>query len=147
MRDLGGVVLGYLMMVAFVVLSLSLAYRIMGSDRAFQPGVYDVTTLWIVTSFLLGLAGAILGGYVCEAISHDERAPKLLAVLVLVLGFAFAVPVLTISSPSPPREGAVSNAVAMQNAQHPPWVALLNPLFGAVGVLIGAGARSGRRED
>lgn len=147
MKTLGGVVLGYLMMVAFVFLSFSIAYRLMGAERAFQPGAYDVTSLWIITSFMLGLAGAILGGYVCEAIARDERAPKLLAVLVLLLGFAFAVPVLTTTSPSPPREGAVSNTVAMQNAQQPPWVALLNPLFGAVGVLIGAGARTGRRED
>jgi hypothetical protein len=146
MKTFGGVVLGYLMMVAFVFLSFSIAYRIMGADRAFQPGVYDVTSLWIITSFMLGLAGAILGGYVCEAIARDERAPKLLAVLVLLLGFAFAVPVLTTTSPSVPREGDVSNTVAMQNAQQPPWVALLNPLFGAIGVLIGAGVKSGRAE-
>ena len=146
MKTFGGVVLGYLMMVAFVFLSFSIAYRIMGADRAFQPGVYDVTSLWIITSFMLGLAGAILGGYVCEAIARDERAPKLLAVLVLLLGFAFAVPVLTTTSPSAPREGDVSNSVAMQNAQQPPWVALLNPLFGAIGVLIGAGVKGGRAE-
>lgn len=146
MKTLGGVVLGYLMMVAFVFLSFSLAYVLMGADRAFRPGAYDVTYLWILTSFVLALAGAILGGYVCEAIARDERAPKLLAVLVLVLGFAFAVPVLTTTSPSPPREGAVSNTVAMQNAQQPPWVALLNPLLGAIGVLIGAGAKSGRSQ-
>ncbi|MEJ2311070.1 MAG: hypothetical protein P8Y10_00140 [Gemmatimonadales bacterium] len=146
MKTFGGVVIGYLMMVAFVFLSFSIAYGIMGADRAFQPGVYDVTSLWIITSFMLGLAGAILGGYVCEAIAREERAPKLLAVVVLLLGFAFAVPVLTTTSPSAPREGAVSNAVAMQNAQQPPWVALLNPLFGAIGVLIGAGARTGRSE-
>jgi hypothetical protein len=132
MKTFGGVVLGYLMMVAFVFLSFSIAYRIMGADRAFQPGVYDVTNLWIITSFMLGLAGAILGGYVCETVALD--------------GFAFAVPVLTTTSPSAPREGDVSNTVAMQNAQQPPWVALLNPLFGAIGVLIGAGARSGRGE-
>ena len=144
MKTLGGVVLGYLMMFAFVFLSFTLAYGLMGAERAFRPGVYDVSFLWILTSFILGLAGAMLGGYVCEAIARDERAPKLLAVLVLVLGFAFAVPVLTNTVPSPPREGAVSNTVAMQNAQQPPWVALLNPLFGAIGVLIGAGARSGR---
>ncbi len=146
MKTFGGVVLGYLMMVAFVFLSFSIAYRIMGADRAFQPGAYDVTNLWIITSFMLGLAGAILGGYMCEAIARDERAPKLLAVLVLLLGFAFAVPVLTTTSPSAPREGDVSHAVAIQNARQPPWVALLNPLFGAIGVLIGAGVRSGRSQ-
>lgn len=146
MRSFGGVVLGYVMMVAFVFLTFSLAYRLLGADRAFQPGTYDVTTLWIVTSFVLGLAGAILGGYVCEAISRTPKAAKVLAVLVLVLGFAFAVPVLTNTNPAPPREGAVSNAAAMQNAKQPGWVALLNPLFGAIGVLIGAGARARREE-
>ena len=147
MRAFGGVVLGYVMMVAFVFLSFSIAYRVMGADLAFQPGSFEVSTLWIVISFMLGLAGAILGGYVCEAIAPTPGPAKVLALVVLLLGFAFAVPVLTTSSPSPPREGAVSNTEAMQNARQPTWVALLNPLFGAVGVLIGAGARAGRREE
>lgn len=147
MRAFGGVLLGYLMMAAFVFLSFSLAYWVLGPDRAFEPGVFRVTSLWIATSFMLGLAAAILGGYVCEAIARTPGPAKVLALVVLLLGFAFAVPVMTTSSPAPPREGAVSNTEAMQNARQPTWVALLNPLLGAVGVLIGAGMRGGRREE
>ncbi|UCG76971.1 MAG: hypothetical protein JSV95_06735 [Gemmatimonadota bacterium] len=142
MRAVVGVVLGYLMMIAFVFLTFSLAYRVLGADRAFQPGAYDVTGLWIGVSFLLAIAAAILGGYVCESIARTDGPAKILALVVLLLGFAFAVPVLTTDSPSLPREGAVSNTEAMQNARQPAWVAVLNPLFGAVGVLIGAGMRS-----
>ncbi len=139
--------LGYLMMAAFVYLSLWLTYQILGAERAFRPGVYQVSGLWIVTSFALGFAAAILGGYVCAAIAPSVQAPKYLAIMVLVLGFAFAVPVLTNSGRSVPREGAVSNNVAMQNARQPAWVALLNPLFGGIGILIGAGIRTGKREE
>ncbi len=144
MRTVGGVVLGYLMMAAFVFLSFSFAYRLLGPERAFQPGVYHVTSLWIAVSFLLGLAGSILGGYVCEAVGRTARAAKMLAILVLLLGFAFAVPLFTTTEPSPPRGEVVSATDAMQNARQPTWVALLNPLLGAVGVLIGAGMRGGR---
>ena len=147
MRTLGGVVLGYLMMVAFVYLSLWLLYQIVGAEGAFQPGVYEVTGLWIVLSFALSVAAAMLGGYVCAAIAPNVQAPKILAIVVLVLGFAFAVPVLTNSGPTVPRAGEVSNNEAMKNARQPPWVALLNPLFGGIGVLIGAGIRTGRREE
>jgi hypothetical protein len=147
MKAFGGVVLGYLMMAAFVFLSMWLAYQIVGAERAFRPGVFRVSDLWIITSFALGFAGAVVGGYVCAAVTSNVRAPKYLAILVLIAGFAFAVPVLTNSGPSVPREGAVSNKVAMENARQPGWVALLNPLFGAIGVVIGAGMRTGKREE
>ncbi len=35
----------------------------------------------------------------------------------------------------------VSNLEAMQNAVQPLWVAILNPVLGVVGVLLGAGLR------
>ncbi len=59
MRSLGGVVLGYLVMAAFVILSLFFAYRIMGADVVFRPGVFEISGLWIITSIVLGLIGAV----------------------------------------------------------------------------------------
>jgi hypothetical protein len=40
--------------------------------------------------------------------------------------------------------GAVANMEAMQKARTPGWVALMNPLIGAVGVMVGAGLRQAR---
>jgi len=138
MRSLGGVVLGYLMMAAFVFLSLSFAYRIMGADLVFQPDVFDVSGLWIITSIVLGLVSAVLGGYVCATVARNLGAPKMLAVVVIVLGVVLALPAVKGDAPTLPREGTVASSEAMQSARQPGWLALLNPLIGAVGVLWGA---------
>lgn len=144
MRSLGGVVLGYLMMAAFVFLSLSLAYRIIGADLVFQPGVFDVSGLWIITSIVLGLVAAVLGGYACATVARNVGAPKMLAVVVIVLGVVLALPAVTGDAPTLPREGTVASSEAMRSARQPGWLALLNPLIGAVGVLWGARLKGAR---
>ncbi|MCZ6824201.1 MAG: hypothetical protein O7E50_00770 [Gemmatimonadetes bacterium] len=144
MRSLGGVVLGYLTMAAFVILSFPLALRIMGADLVFRPGVFDVSGLWIITSVVLGLIGAVLGGYVCATVARNVGAPKKLAVVVIVVGVALALPSMTGDAPTLPREATVASSEAMQSGRQPGWLALLNPLIGAVGVLWGARLKRAR---
>ena len=134
MRSLGGVVLGYLTMAAFVILSFFLALRIMGADLVFRPGVFDVSGLWIITSVVLGLIGAVLGGYVCATVARNVGAPKKLAVVVIVVGVALALPSMTGDAPILPREATVASSEAMQSGRQP----------GAVGVLWGARLKRAR---
>jgi hypothetical protein len=142
-RTILAVVAGYIVMALLVFLSFSAAFLMMGTDRAFQPGTYGVSALWLTVSFVLGLVAAIVGGYACAAIAPRSRAPMALAVVVLVLGLAMAVPVLTAPDAGVPRQraGDVGNTEAMMQAQQPPWVALANPFLGAAGVMIGARRR------
>jgi hypothetical protein len=139
LRTVLAVVAGYLLMFVCVFATFSAAYLLMGPDGAFLPGSYQVSATWLLASFVLGLLAAVLGGIACAKIAPGGRAPAALAVLVLVLGFASAVPVM-MSSGDPPavREGAAGNVEAMNNARQPVWVALLNPLVGAAGVMAGA---------
>jgi uncharacterized membrane protein YeaQ/YmgE (transglycosylase-associated protein family) len=146
LRDIGGVILGYLAMALFIFASFSAAYLLMGADAAFQPGTYEVSTLWILTSMVLGLIAAVIGGYVCATIARSKRAPLALAVLILVVGIAVAVSVIMGNDGSlAARTGSVSNIEAMNSARQPGWVALLNPVIGVVGVIFGA--RLKRRPD
>ena len=59
------------------------------------------------------------------------------------LGVIFAIQML-LSNEAPPgaREAAVGTFEAMANAQQPVWVAFLNPIVGALGVLTGARLRA-----
>jgi hypothetical protein len=139
-RLIAAVVVGYLAMSAFVFTTFSLAYLAIGAERAFKPGSYEVSALWLVGSFALGFVGALAGGWVCAAIGRSARAVKALAVVVVVLGIALAVPAMLGRSTPAPRSAAVGNMEAMQRAQTPRWVALLNPLVAVAGVLI-AGRR------
>ena len=146
-RSIAAVVVGYLVMFLLVFTLFTAAYLAMGTEAAFTPGTYEVSTLWVVISFVLGLVAALVGGYVCAAIARRGKAPLALAALVLGLGLLFAIPVLTAPQASTPRAGRVPNLEAMQNARTPGWVALLNPFVGAVGVLLGARLKRGPVES
>ena len=90
--------------------------------------------------FILGLVASIFGGIVCVLISKDREAALWLAGMVLVLGFALAIPALseTNGGLKKAREGAVDNMEAMENAKQPPFTRILNPIIGAVGVIAGS---------
>lgn len=144
LRNIGGVIVGYILMGLTVFLTFSAAYLLMGTGGAFKPETYEVSNLWLVTSFVLSLVAAVLGGYACAAVARGGRAPLALAVLVIVLGVLAAVPALRAANAGRDRltrPAEVSNMEAMQNAVQPGWVALLNPFIGAAGVLLGASLR------
>lgn len=141
-RLIGSVVVGYIVMFVVVFVTFSAAYLGLGTERSFQPGSYEVSMLWNVLSIVLGFIAAVIGGMVCIRIAKDPRGPKWLAGLVLVLGIALAVPTLRQAPPSEPRTAEVPNLEAMGKARQPPWVALLNPVIGVIGVLVGGRQRT-----
>ena len=142
-KVIGSVVLGYVVMVIMVFVLMSLVWMVVGASGAFQAGSWDVSAGWIVGSIIVGLVAAIAGGYVCALVAKDPRGPKALLVVVVVLGILFAIPALTGGGevPTIPRTDTISMMDAMQNIQQPVWVALLNPIIGAIGVFIGARLR------
>jgi amino acid transporter len=138
-RALASVILGYVVMAAMVVATFSIAYLVLGADRSYQPGTYDVTTLWIVISLVLSIAAAVVGGLTAAAIARSAGPPKVLAAVVLVLGFAMAIYALRAE---PPTQNARTTNPSVFEAgtvsRQPTWIALANPILGAVGVLVGA---------
>ncbi|MEK6281794.1 MAG: hypothetical protein AABN95_15680 [Acidobacteriota bacterium] len=142
LRKVAGVIVGYVVMAALVFLTFSVAYLALGANQAFKPGSYNTSLRWIALSLVLGLIAAVVGGYTCALIARSTRAAQVLAGIVIVLGLLVAIPALTGNDPRPntrPRD--VPNIQAMQNARTPTWFALLNPMVGAVGVLVGAALR------
>jgi ABC-type Na+ efflux pump permease subunit len=141
-RAIGGVILGYLVMAFLVFTVFTCAWFILGADGSFTPGTYDSSIVWIFMSFVVGFGAAVAGGCTCAAIARSKRAAQVLAGIVLVLGIGLAIPVILGSQPDPgPRTGEVTMADAMTKARQPAWVALANPILGAIGVVVGAGLR------
>lgn len=134
------VVLGYVLMFVTVFLTFSGAYLAMGADRAFQPGSYEPSTLWVAVSFFLGFLAAVAGGYVCVAVARKMPPALALAALVIAIGLASAGAMMMRPPDARPtaRSGEVSNLEAMKNARQPLWIAFVNPFLGAAGVLLGA---------
>ena len=142
-RNILGVVLGYVAMFAFVFITFTILYFILGADGSFESGTYGVSLIWIIISFILSIAAALLGGYLCVLISKNQKAALVLAGLVLVLGIAMAIPALNDSTNEVQemRIADVPNMEAMQKAKQPPIVLLLNPIVGALGVFAGSKLR------
>lgn len=139
-KIIGSVLAGYVIMFAAVFALMTGAWFALGAGGAFEAGTWNVSGAWMLTSVAVGLVAAILGGYGCAAIARDRRGPVWLSVLVLVLGVLFAIPALTGAGAgvAEPRPEIVSMVDAMSNAVQPGWLALLNPVLGVVGVMIGA---------
>ncbi len=139
LRMVGLVVLGYIVIVVLVFLSFTVAYLLIGADGAFRPNSYDLSLIWILVTIALGFAAALAGGYMIAAMARSETEPKALAAFVFGLGIIFAIQMLLSNEAAPgTRDAAVGMFEAMANAQQPVWVAFLNSIIGALGVMTGA---------
>ncbi len=134
------IVVGYLSMAVTVFVSFTAAYLIMGPDRAYKPGSYDVSTLWLASSIVLGFFAAIIGGLVCALVAgRGSKVPMILAGLALVLGLILAIGVIMAPEAAPEvRPPDVGLLEAMSKSKQPGFAAVLNAFIGAVGVIIGA---------
>lgn len=143
-RLIGAVVVGYVTLALLIFAAFTLAYLVIGADLAFRPGVYDVSVLWVLISIVVSFGAAVAGGWVARRISGTVTGPRVLAGLVVVLG---VVMTLATMGGAPEAAGARPDGVgameAMQVAQTPFWLMLLNPFIGALGILLGGKALPG----
>ncbi|MFG0245070.1 MAG: hypothetical protein ACF8MF_03345 [Phycisphaerales bacterium JB052] len=143
LRNILGVIVGYIVMFVIVVALLFGLYAILGQDGSFKPGTFEPSMLWLVLMFMVGLVASIVGGMVCAWMSKGSSGARLgLVVLVMVLGLLMAVGQLMQPEPTAAelaRGTDMSNIEAMNNARTPLWVAFSQPFLGAAGVLIGSG--------
>ena len=139
-RKIIGVVVGYIVMFAFIFITFTILYLVLGAEGSFELGSYQVSAIWIVLSIILGLIAAIIGGLVCVLIAKDRQVAYWLAGVVLLLGIILAIPQFTASAEemNKVREGNVDDMEAMQNAKQTPLTLILNPIIGAVGVIAGS---------
>ncbi len=142
LRNVGGAVLGWVVMAICVTALMIGLFALLGPDRVFRPGGLEPTPAWLVASIAIGLAAAVAGGAVCARVATDRRGVLMLIALVVVLGVADAL------AQRPPPEVTAPELVgfleALGSARPPAWISWLNPLLGAVGTLVGAGIAGSR---
>lgn len=140
-RKILGGILGYVVVFIFIFATFSMAYLVMGPNHAFKPGSYDVSLRWLAVSTVLGFIGAVIGGYVAALVGRSGTAVKITAAIVLLMGI-LTIAMVAVSPRSVEARGKdVPNMEAMTKAQTPLWVAVLNPIIGIAGVLIGGSLR------
>lgn len=137
-KSILAVIVGYIVMAIVAFGICTCAYLGLGVDRVFEPDSYNVSTIWIVLMIVIALVGGILGGLTCAAISKSKGACMALAIIVLVVGMLSAILTEMRERPSATRSGDLSNLEAMTKAQTPAWVCFVNPVLGAVAVMLGA---------
>ena len=138
LKSIVGVIVGYVVMAIFAFAVFTGAYLGLGVDRVFEPDSYAISTIWIVLMIAIAFIGGLLGGLTCAAISKSHTACVVFAVLVFVAGVLLALPTMMKEHSSVVRSGDVPNFQAMQLAQTPVWLCVLNPALGAVGILLAA---------
>lgn len=137
-----GVIVGYLAMSFTVFTLFTAAWFILKTEGSFKPGSWDVSTTWLLVSFVVDLVAALIGGFVCALIAtRRSRASMVLAGLVFVLGLLMAVPVMLAEPITEPRPADITMTDAMTKAQQPRIAAILTPIIGAFGVSLGAALR------
>lgn len=143
-RSILAVILGYLAMAVFVIVSLTVAFLVLGVSRVYQEGSWEVSTTWITASIVLGFAAAVIGGQVCARIAPRPKPLFVLIGIVIVAGLAMAPGNVGHEDPGP-RGEEVSVTEVMANSRQPDWVDWLNPSIGAIGLFRG-GARARRAQ-
>ena len=136
-EPIAAVVAAYLVIGVFVMVTFTIAYKLVGPNGAFRPGTYEVTLTWNLLSLVLGLIAAVLGGWVCLLIDDRAWTGRSLMILIVVLGMIdVAATVKKSGGSSPERGDEVDNRTAMRHARKPVWVAVANIVVGVVGVAI-----------
>lgn len=140
--SIAGAIAGYIVMAIFIIATFWVSFSILGIDRLFAAGTYEASSSWIVLSLVLGLAGALVGGWVAGKVSPKAHAVQALAGLVLVFGLFSAQAAQNEEVPrGGPRGPEATMSDVMAHARQPTWITFVNPLLGAVGVLLGGRRR------
>ena len=137
LKSIVGVIVGYLVIMLVAFAAYTAAYFGLGADRAFEPGTYALSGIWIGLVIAITLISGVIGGLTCAAISKSRTAGLVFAVIVFVLGFVFELPNIMDHTPKA-RASDVSNMEAMGKAKPPLWLCILNPFLGGAAVLMGA---------
>ena len=85
-KVIGSAIAGYIVIFVMMFALMTLAWIAVGINGAFQPGVWDVTPMWLFLMVAASIIAAIAGGYVTSLITPNPLGPKILAGIVLVLG-------------------------------------------------------------
>lgn len=136
-RSLAAVIAGFLAMSGFVFIAFTAAFFLMGDDAVFpHRGTYESSAWQTGISASLGFLAALVGGAVCGGIALSPTSIRILAVVVAVIGVAYAGLSLTMEV-SVPRSSGTSFAESQFFLRSPPWLLFANPVIDLIGILLG----------
>jgi hypothetical protein len=116
LRNIVAAVVGYIVLFTLAFLLSFLMWTVLGADRAFVPGQWQISGVWIAGSLVVGLIVSILGGFTCSKLSENRLGVVFLVMIVISMGILSALPEGTTVVGRP---DSVTMFDAMANAQLP----------------------------
>lgn len=131
-----GIVVGYIVFFCVMMGLMTALWFIVGIERVFQPGTFQITPPWIGLALFVDLIAGLAAGFVCSAISKSAGVVKVFAAIVFVLAIIMCIPVMMADQTPKPRSGDLKMMEAMQQGQAPIWMHLGTAVLAAAGVLL-----------
>jgi hypothetical protein len=146
LRSVLAVIVGYIAMFAMQFAAFMTIYTVVGANWSFKPGSYHPSTRWMVMQGAVDFVTAIIAGLICAIIARGGKAPLVLAIVALAIGFTLGALHLATQPPDTGevRTANVPNMEAMMKARQPVWAFVVGPLIAAAGVVIGGQLRRKR---
>ncbi|HYE61139.1 MAG TPA: hypothetical protein VD997_04015 [Phycisphaerales bacterium] len=137
LRSILAVIVSYIVIAVLVMALFGGLWFGMGPDRLLEEGTWKGNMiLCIAAPGITGVVG-LFGGWVCAKIGRARGPVMALAGVVLVIGFTMAYFTLQKPEPTGVREPGLTVEQFMEKGREPTWVAVSNPIIGAVAVLCG----------
>ncbi|MBO6741081.1 MAG: hypothetical protein JJ916_14595 [Phycisphaerales bacterium] len=143
-RNILGVIAGYVAMAAIIFVIQIGGYFVLGPDRVYQPGTFQLSMLYLAIWAVSGLVASFVGGLVCAIVSKNSRGAVLSMIVLMVLFSGIQLvgvmmqPELTAEESVRTAELTTEEIFERGQKAMPVWVVLTNPIIGVVGVMLGA---------
>lgn len=137
LRSILAIILSYILMVALIIGAFMGLWMGLGINRLLEPGTFEGNMLLCIAAPSITLIAGLIGGWMCTKIARAKKPALALAALVLALGMAQAYVTLQKPLPTGARDPNMTMEEFMKVGREPTWIALFNPIGGAVAVLVG----------
>ncbi len=145
-RSIVAVIVTYVVMAILIMGSFMGLWFGLGPDGLLMPGSYQGNWIICIAAPSLVVVGGLFGGWMCAKIGRGTGPVTALAILVLVLGALAAVFTLQKPFPADPRPAGMTVQQIMEIGREPTWLAIFNPIGGAIAVLAGGMVLAGRKK-
>jgi len=135
-RSILAVVLTYIAMSAFIIGVFMSLWLGLGPDRLLEPGSWKGNLFFSITAPTITVLAGLLGGWMCATIGRRRGPVLALAAVVLVVGMLLCYVTIQKPYPEDPREPGLTMPQIMEKGREPTWLAVLNPIIGAVALLL-----------
>lgn len=137
LRSIIAVVGAYVVMMVLMIGIFMGMWFGLGPDKLLMPGSFQGNWFLCITAPALAVLGGTFGGWVCAKIGRSGKPVMVLAGLVLVLGLTIAYFTVQKPFPADPRAPGMTVEQIMEVGREPTWLAIFNPIAGAITVLFG----------